>query len=172
MWIGGERRHFFSKEPLEVLNKPAQARWLSQYYGQNWPEQSRTASNDHSFTPTGRDPEKKANLRLITDLKGKMVKTEQDENVGKIAGFLVDFKNPDFTFALLEPASFIRSKDLSAKHGLFAVPMSAFITGAKENEIISDLTPGQFEDAKPFTAENWTTASGSRPPPIFRYYEK
>ncbi len=164
-----EKAPSFTKGQLASLGYPRQARKLNQYYGQPTTEPPQTTDKPSSLTPTGRTAKKAGGLYLASDLTGRKVVNEQDQSVGEITDLLVDLKKPDVSFALLEPGSFITSGNESAKGGLFAIPMTAFIPGPKDKKFISDLTPGDFQQAGPLNADSWATATpGGSSPRIFR----
>lgn len=160
----------FNKEQIANVGNPVQMRLIYRYYGQTWPALALAPGASPPMPPTGRETGNTEKLRLASDLIDKSVANQQGQDMGRITDVIVSFHNPNMTFALLKPGSFITSKSESTKNELFAVPVSAFIASATDKKLLLDINPGEFQQAQPFSADSWRMAMpGAHAPLIFRY---
>lgn len=163
----------FSKEQIANIGNPMQMRQIYRYYGQTWPALAQApAGGGPPMPPTGRETGNAEKLRLASDLIDKSVVNQQGQDMGRITDLLVNFDNPGVILAVLNPGSFVTSKNESAKNQRFAVPVYAFLPGPSDKNLLLDVNPGEFEQARPLSADSWKMAKpGAGPPPIFRYQE-
>ncbi len=162
----------FSKEQLANVGNPIQMRQIYRYYGQPWPALALAPGASPPMPPTGREIGNAEKLRLASDLIDKNVVNQQGQDIGRITDVIVNFNNPNTTFAMLKPGSFITSKSESTQNKVYAVPVYAFIANATDKKLLLDVNPGEFQQAQPFSADSWKMATpGTRAPMIFRYQE-
>jgi sporulation protein YlmC with PRC-barrel domain len=104
-------------------------------------------------------------LRLASDLIGKQVVTQQNEDVGKVSDLLVDMKSSKVAFAIISTGTLLKPADTR-----YAVATQNLSFGTEKNKIMLNADRNALEKAELFDAEKWeATGTTSGTAGIFRY---
>jgi sporulation protein YlmC with PRC-barrel domain len=107
----------------------------------------------------------KSELRLASDLIGKQVVTQQNEDVGKISDLMVDMKTSKVALAIISTGTLLKPADTR-----YAVATEKLSMGTDKNKIVLNADRNALERAEVFDAERWQasgTTSGSGG--VFKY---
>jgi sporulation protein YlmC with PRC-barrel domain len=104
-------------------------------------------------------------LRLASDLIGKQVVTQQNEEVGKISDLLVDMKSTKVAFAIISAGTLLKPSEAR-----YAVATQNLSMGTEKNKIMLNADRNALEKAEVFDAEKWqASGSTSGTAGIFKY---
>lgn len=117
------------------------------------------------LNPAAKSETKSESLRLASDLIGKQVVTQQNEDMGKVSDLLVDMKSSKVAFAIISTGTLLKPADTR-----YAVATQNLSMGAEKNKVVLNADRAALEKAELFDAEKWQasgTTSGTAG--IFRY---
>jgi sporulation protein YlmC with PRC-barrel domain len=104
-------------------------------------------------------------LRLASDLIGKQVVTQQNEDVGKVSDLLVDMKSAKVAFAIISTGTLLKPANTR-----YAVAPQNLSMGTEKNKIVLNADRNTLEKAEVFDAEKWqVTGRTSGTAGIFKY---
>jgi len=107
----------------------------------------------------------KSELRLASDVIGKQVVTQKNEEVGKISDLLVDMKSGKVALAIISTGTLLKPADTR-----YAVATEKLSLGNDKNKVVLNADRNALERAEVFDADKWQaggTTSGSAG--LFKY---
>lgn len=113
----------------------------------------------------GKSDAKSEPLRLASDLIGKGVVTQQNEDVGKVSDLLVDMKDAKVAFAIISTGTLLKPATTR-----YAVAPQNLSMGTEKNKIVLNADRNTLEKAEVFDPEKWqATGRTSGTAGIFKY---
>jgi sporulation protein YlmC with PRC-barrel domain len=104
---------------------------------------------------------KSESLRLATDLIGKQVVTQQNEDIGKVSDLLVDMKSSKVAFAIISTGTLLKPAETR-----YAVATQNLSVGTDKDKVVLNADRNTLEKAEVLELDKWQ-ASGSAG--VFKY---
>jgi hyperosmotically inducible periplasmic protein len=155
----------FDKSQLASLGDQTQMQQIYRYYQKQPPMMASQPPATPAPSPTGRatgTQGQAGNLQLASDLIGKEIVDRQGQEIGKVSDLLVDANGTKEVFAVLKPGSRIQESNKEAGKQMYAVPVSSLSPSPGEKDkVVTQLTPDQFQQARPFDRASWPEAGAT-----------